>query len=268
MIKLIFSDMDGTLITPDGNLPEGFDKMFDELKKRNVTFVPSSGRQYYSLLKTFEKYKDDMIFLADNGTLVRHGKGDVYYTDVMEKEVCLRLVKKCEEIDAPYVILCGVKSIYIKHDWDKHMDVCAKYFDRYTFVDSFDDIDDEIMEIAVADFDHRDVERRIYKPMLEAFGDSLEVVLGDEIWINIFNAGAGKGRAVKELQKLLGISDKEMAAFGNYPNDCSMLEAVYYSYAMDNAHDDLKKVAKFSAPSNREFGVVRQIYKMIEDGLI
>lgn len=268
MIKLILSDMDGTLITPDGHLPDGFDEMIAELKKRNVVFAPASGRQYFSLLKTFEKYKEDMMFLADNGTIIRHGNGEVYYADVMEKEVWTKLVKKCEEIDAPYVILCGVKSIYIKHDWDKHMDECVKYFDRYTFVDNFDNIDDEILKISVADCDHRDVERRVYQPMVDEYGDGLQIVLSSEIWVDILNPGAGKGKAVEELCKRLNLTNREVAVFGDYLNDCTMLEAVYYSYAVENAHEDLKKIANFSAPSNAEFGVVKQVYKMIEEGLI
>ena len=56
MIKLIFSDMDGSLLDNEGNLPKEFDDMMAKLKERNVMFAPASGRQYYSLIKTFEKY--------------------------------------------------------------------------------------------------------------------------------------------------------------------------------------------------------------------
>ncbi len=55
MIKIIFSDMDGTLLTSQNKLPDGFDETMSELKKRGVIFAPASGRQYFSLLKTFSK---------------------------------------------------------------------------------------------------------------------------------------------------------------------------------------------------------------------
>ena len=58
MIKLIFSDMDGTLLDENGKVPEEFDDLMAELTKRNVRFVPASGRQYYSLVKSFEKHRD------------------------------------------------------------------------------------------------------------------------------------------------------------------------------------------------------------------
>lgn len=65
MIKIIFSDMDGTLLDDRGNVPEGFDEIAAELKKRGVMFAPASGRQYYSLEDSFQKYKDDFLFLAE-----------------------------------------------------------------------------------------------------------------------------------------------------------------------------------------------------------
>ena len=75
--------MDGTLLTPEQKLPDGFGDMLKELKKRNCLFVPASGRQYYSLLKTFAPYKDDMIFMGDNGNVIRDGKGKEYFADLV-----------------------------------------------------------------------------------------------------------------------------------------------------------------------------------------
>ena len=72
MVKIIFCDMDGTLLTSENKLPEGFAGAMAELKRRNVIFAPASGRQYFSLLRSFEDYRDDFLFLAENGTLVMY----------------------------------------------------------------------------------------------------------------------------------------------------------------------------------------------------
>ena len=55
MIRLIMSDMDGTLLDDDGRIPEGFDEVAAMLKEHNILFVPASGRQYYTLAQQFEK---------------------------------------------------------------------------------------------------------------------------------------------------------------------------------------------------------------------
>ena len=59
MIKLIASDMDGTLLNDKNEIHEEFYKVFQELKKQNIIFAAASGRQYYNLAKRFEKIKDD-----------------------------------------------------------------------------------------------------------------------------------------------------------------------------------------------------------------
>ena len=51
--------------------------------------------------------------------------------------------------------------------------------------------------------------------------------------------------------------------FGDYLNDLEMMESAYHSYAMENAHDDLKKVARFRAKKNTENGVVEKIKEVI-----
>ena len=54
-------------------------------------------------------------------------------------------------------------------------------------------------------------------------------------------------------------------AFGDYLNDLEMMSSAYHSYAMENAHDDLKKVARFRAKSNDESGVVHAIKAMLNN---
>ena len=49
-IKLIVSDMDGTLLNPKSEVSTRFLNQFKELKKRNIHFVAASGRQYQSII--------------------------------------------------------------------------------------------------------------------------------------------------------------------------------------------------------------------------
>ncbi|KOO11836.1 HAD family hydrolase, partial [Vibrio xuii] len=74
-IKFIAADMDGTLLDENSQLnPEFFD-VYQQLTEKGIIFSAASGRQYYSLRETFAPVKDDMMFIAENGTLVMH-KGE------------------------------------------------------------------------------------------------------------------------------------------------------------------------------------------------
>ena len=67
MIKIIATDMDGTLLNSKGEISEEFFEIFPKIIEKNIIFAAASGRQYYNLLKKFNKVKDKMMFIAENG---------------------------------------------------------------------------------------------------------------------------------------------------------------------------------------------------------
>ena len=70
MIKLIATDMDGTLLNSKNEIQDGFYEVFNKLEEKGIIFAAASGRQYYNLLKRFEGIEDKMMFIAENGTFV------------------------------------------------------------------------------------------------------------------------------------------------------------------------------------------------------
>lgn len=65
MVKLIITDMDGTLLDDNNNINEEFWNIEKELNKKGIIFAAASGRQYYNLLHRFSPIKDDMLFIAE-----------------------------------------------------------------------------------------------------------------------------------------------------------------------------------------------------------
>ena len=70
MIKLIATDMDGTLLNSSNEIQEGFYEVFNELQEKEIIFAAASGRQYYNLLERFKGIEEKMMFIAENGTFV------------------------------------------------------------------------------------------------------------------------------------------------------------------------------------------------------
>ena len=87
----------------------------------------------------------------------------------------------------------------------------------------------------------------------------LSITLSGEHWVDVMKPGVNKGCAMRGIQQKLGISAAECMAFGDYLNDCELLQAVGESYAMENAHPALKALARHIAPSNDENGVMRVV---------
>jgi len=266
MIKIIFSDMDGTLLDEHSQLPAEFDEVMAELKKRNVIFAPTSGRQYNALMYQMGKYKDDFLFLAENGAYTCYREKELF-SSTISKDVYMPLLQRVMELPKIYPVVSGKKSSYVQRKWEPYFDEMTKYYTQAVYVDSFEDIDDEFIKLALADNEDEDSMKNIWEP-LDDFKTPLARVLSSNIWVDYLNPEANKGWAVKKVQEMYGFKPEECAAFGDYMNDYEMMQSVYYSYAMENAHPELKKVARFQCKSNVEHGVMEQIKEFIRQGLI
>ncbi len=267
MIKMIFSDMDGTLLTDENKLPDDFDEVLAQLKKRGVIFAPASGRQYFSLLLSFEKYKDELLFVAENGTLVMQG-GKEIFSKPMGEENAKKVLAASESFKDILRVYCGKKDAYLRTEQnipEYHAEL-MKYYTHNGVVDNWEDVDDTAIKVAFYDKTGHALEN-IYKP-LEHFNETLQVIQSSDYWVDVMSQGIGKGVAIKNVQKIFGIKPEECAAFGDYLNDYDMMQAVEYSFAVANAHPEIKKIAKYETLSNQQFGVTAGIKKLMAEGLI
>lgn len=88
-------------------------------------------------------------------------------------------------------------------------------------------------------------------------------MVSGQVWVDIMGTTADKGHALADLQREMGISPEQTMAFGDYGNDIEMLRRAQWSYAMADAHPDVKAVARFVAPSNDDAGVTRTIREVL-----
>lgn len=255
MIKLIITDMDGTLLTSDKKLPDGFEIVYQQVKDAGIQFVVASGRQYYILKQEFAHIDHDILFIAENGGFIDYGD-DTFVMNPFKKSDIKELIHVIRSIEGVYPVIGGRDSAYIENDDPTFLKEVDAYFVKYQLVDDFTKLDDELLKIAVCDL--KNPEYNSY-PILRSFDNRFQVSVSSHIWLDIMPTGVNKGEAVKFLQNHLGITPAETMVFGDYLNDYQMMQTAYHSYAMANAHPDLKKVARFSTFSNDDNGVLKTI---------
>lgn len=255
MIKFIATDMDGTLLNSNNEIHADFYPMFQSLKEKDIIFAAASGRQYYNLLERFKDIKDDMMFIAENGTFVVY-KGKELIVNSLEKNIAKELIEIGRTIPNSYVILCGKNSAYIESHDERLIKQTSKYYERYKIVENLTSIDDDILKVTICDFNGSENNSNNY---FDEYRDKVQITVSGEIWLDIVAKGINKGVAINEIQNLLNIDYKETMVFGDYLNDLEMMSSAYHSYAMANAHDTLKKAARFIAKSNDENGVIQAI---------
>ncbi len=252
-IKFIASDMDGTLLNEQGRLDAEFFPIYQQLQQQSILFAAASGRQYYSLLETFAAIKDDMLFIAENGTLVMH-QGKELYSCTIDKTAIHAILIQARAIDGAFTVLCGKNSAYIETQDPQALAEISKYYHRCQYVEDLLQVEDEFIKVAICYFSG--TEQYVYPTIYSHFGDRQQVVVSAKIWLDVMHAEASKGAAIKHLQQSLGFSYEQSMAFGDYFNDVEMLQACYHSYAVDNAHPQVKQHARFQTLSNQQSGVL------------
>lgn len=259
MIKLIATDMDGTLLNSNGELPEEFFTVFKALKEKGVIFAAASGRQFFTLARNFETIKDDMLFIAENGTHIVY-KGKEIAINPLSKEKAHKVIAIAETIPDVEIVVGTKEGAFIHKSSKRLLSQVKNYYLNYQVVDDLRAIDGEILKVSLCDFQGAETNSNHYFNDLR---EDFEICIAGERWLDIMEKGVSKGLGIKEIQELLGITYEETMVFGDYLNDLEMMKEAYYSYAMKNAHPELKEVARFIAKSNDENGVMDKIKEMV-----
>ncbi|TAJ13493.1 HAD family phosphatase [Marinilabiliaceae bacterium JC017] len=259
MIKLIVTDMDGTLLNTNKELPADFNHVYAQLKAKGIRLVVASGRQYYVLHEEFKELDHDIIFVAENGGFIKDGEA-IRMLNPFTRQQVEDMVTTARAVDGAFPVLCGKNGAYVESNHKVSFEMVEKFFVRYHFVDDLLAVQDDLLKIAVCDL--TSAEHNCF-PHFKPFVDQLQICVSDDMWMDIMPLGVNKGEAIKLVQQQLGISPDETMVFGDYLNDLEMMQTSHYSYAMANAHPDLKKVARFEADSNDNNGVLNKIRETV-----
>ncbi len=253
--------MDGTLLNSKHEIHESFFPVFRKLKNHGIIFVAASGRQYFNLAKTLDAVKDEVIFAAENGSYVVFQDEEIHI-QAIDPEVTRELILISRNIKNTYPIICGKKKAYVENNDEAFINHLKLYFERYEVVNDLLEItDDQFLKFTLCDLAGSEVNSY---PHYKKYEEALQVKVSGPIWLDISHKKANKGRAMEVLQERFNVTAEQTMVFGDYLNDLEMLEKAHYSYAMANAHPDIKKIARFIAKSNDENGVVEVLSEITE----
>jgi len=261
MIKLIASDMDGTLLNEEGKIPARFWEIEKKLVQNDILFCAASGRQYFNLEFLFSDIKKNTIFMAENGALVIF-QDKILFENPMSKKHLSEWKNIASSLNNVMLVFCGKESAYIETTKNiAFLTEIKKYYHKLKMVDSLEDIEENLLKLAICDLNGS--EKNSY-PQYQKFNDEYQVVVSGGIWLDIMNKTTNKGNALEKIKEFFHIQEDELLIFGDYLNDYEMMSCGKYTFAMENAHPQLKKKANYITKSNKEEGVLITIEQFIK----
>lgn len=255
MIKLIASDIDGTLVRDGGHEmnPELYEVIL-KLREKGIQFAAASGRQWASVESVFDPIKEKIFYLSENGAYVGcHGRS--LFVSPIERQTVLEIVEDVRKFPDLEALVSGPDVAYLETRDEEFLDwLINGYKYKAKWVEDLTKLDSEIIKIAVYRKNGVESNTRFLR---EKYGDRLKMTISGDMWLDCMKPGITKGYAIKLLQDSLEIKPEETMAFGDQLNDVEMLNQAYYGFAVGNAREEVKAAARFQTDTNVNDGVLK-----------
>src|SRR5690606_15052040 len=193
MIKLIITDMDGTLLDDRHGLHPDFWTIEEQLHEQGIRFAVASGRQYYNLFEKFEPLKERMIFFAENGTHVMH-KGEELYINKLDTKAAHNFIRIGRDIPGVQIVLCCKDTAYVETRDPEFISEIKKYYERLEYIEDLTSIKNDVLKVTICDY--RGVETNSYHAFKE-FEKDFKVAIAARIFLDITSITANKGNAIR-----------------------------------------------------------------------
>lgn len=258
-IRMVVTDMDGTLLNSQHQVSDRFFELFEALSARGVLFVAASGRQYQSIVDKLPGISERMVIIAENGGFAKKN-GEELVSTPLPSNVRHEVLDVLGGVAGTHPVLCTKDNAYVAGYSQEFLETLREYYTTFKVLEDLGSFQGEIMKIAVYHFESS--ERYIY-PEVRQFEDQLKVKVSGAHWVDLSHKDAHKGYALEIVQRRYGIGPEETLVFGDYNNDLEMLERAKYSFAMANAHPNVLEAARYQTHSNDDYGVERILEKLV-----
>lgn len=261
MIKFIATDLDGTLLDENGNLPEEIFPLIEQLNSKGILFSPASGRQYANLKKLFYPAADKVLFICENGALAKY-RGKTLYRATIDDGKIKSALDAVRSTSWGIPMLCGEEYAYIENLSEPFRAAAHSAYTNCREVKNLEEAigKEGICKIAVFDKERKAETRERF--MRENIPE-LKTVISGRSWCDVMARGVNKGVVIKTVRERFNISKEEIIGFGDHMNDYEMLLECGSAYITENGYEPLKKEIGNVIPSNRDKGVIKFLEKLI-----
>ncbi len=267
-IKLIATDMDGTILDSQGllDLPR-LEKILDRLDEKGIRFVIATGNEIHRVRQLLGNLADRVVLIVANGAKIFENNQliqvETWDDELVEKALTFFKGQECQN----QFVITSMNGGFVKEgtiftQLEKFMtpEMIELFYQRMNFVEELHpELFGGVLKMSlVVGEDRTD---QVQEDFNQVFNGRVQAVSSGYGCLDIIQDGIHKAWALQELLKRWDIESEEIMAFGDSENDVEMLELAGVAYAMENADDKAKAVATDIAPANSQGGV----YQVIED---
>ena len=272
-IKIVATDMDGTLLDPRGQLDlPRLEKILDKLDQRGVRFVIATGNEVHRMRQLLGHLAERVVLVVANGARIFENnellQAQTWDDAMVDRALAHFKGRECQDQFVVTAMNGGfVKKGTVFTELDKFMtpEMIEKLYQRMNFVDEFDsNLFGGVLKMSMVVGEERS--ESVLQEINDLFDGHVRAVSSGYGCIDILQDGIHKAWGLVELLKRWNLKPEQIMAFGDSENDIEMLELAGISYAMENAEEAVKRVATKVAPANSHAGVYQVLENWLERG--
>src|SRR5690625_3240474 len=272
MKKLVFFDIDGTLVTRNNSIPKSTVKAINKLKRNGAIPVIATGRASV-LMNEIAKELDIDSYISMNGQYIVH-EGEVIYSNPIDMEIVDEVVEVATErrdgillSTADEIIANSMISLVNRGSWYTFLKglvgiiperVKAKLWHR--MMKKVPEKEDyEHKEILMMNINANQEQEQEYRKI---FSNHLEFTRANQMSMDIVNKGVSKATGAEMMISALGVNHENTFAFGDGLNDMEIINYVATGIAMENGFEELKATADYVTDSVFNHGIAKGSKKL------
>ena len=260
MIKLIATDIDGTILIPEGEFTQGVKDCIKNLKNNGIKVVLVTGRMNAAAKLIAKDLGLNTPVVSYQGGLINEN-GTILYEQYLTEAESEEIIKWAKEENI-HINLYNNDILYSEKDCPEIQRYCNNQHTSYIVKDFSEIKKDKVNKILAIDYDNSQRIDRLEKELPNRF-PNLYIVKSTPYFLEFSNPKASKYCAVKFLQKYWNLKDEEILTIGDQNNDITLLEAGGIKIAMGNATEKLKNIADYVTDTVYNDGFVSAVEKFL-----
>lgn len=261
MIKMIATDIDGTILKWGLDFSPAMKKCVKRLKDAKVKMVLVTGRMHCATLPVAKELGLDTPIISYQGGLIRTLDGETLFQETLNEDYAKEIIQWARENDI-HINLYLDDKLYVEHDNEIVKSYTDGKFIDYT-VCSFDDLEiKNVNKILAIDLNDPEKVTGWVNLLREKYPD-LYIVKSTPYFCEIGSQDAKKSKGVHFLCHMWGIKPEDVLTIGDQNNDIDLVQCGGIGVAMGNGTQELKDCADFITDTVENDGFVKAINKFV-----
>ncbi len=261
MIKMVVTDIDGTIYSEKQGLTDNVKACMQNLIKNGIHVAIATGRTYASAKYIADEIGIECPLICYQGGLINTYDGKILDVKYLPQDIARKIVTELRNRNIHMNIYIE-DVLYVENDNDYIKAYVGNKGIDYFKVNSFDDLDfSKLNKILAIDNNPQLIEDLIKE--LKTKYPEIYVVKSTDTFCEIANKEATKGNAIKFLANKLGFTEKEVLAIGDQNNDIEMVKTAGIGVAMGNGTEEIKAKANYITDTVDNEGFVKAINKFV-----